>query len=76
MRTRAMAGSLRAAIRVRDSKRVARVLGRFRTLNAQAANVQGLAAGALRGYARRYEAVRRAAVDVEHERNRLERDLK
>ena len=73
--TRALAERLRAAVRARDSARVARLLQRFRRAGERARDAATFEAGALRAYRRRYQGVRTATADVERERLRLQREL-
>ena len=63
-----------AAIGDRDTTRVARLLTRFKRLTARDRQ-PGLAAGQLRAYGRRYQALTVAASKVERERRRLEQEL-
>lgn len=73
--TRSLASRLRAAIAARDSKRVARLLLRFRRVTGSGDARGTFAAESLRAYNRRYREIARAAGEVQVERRRLERSL-
>lgn len=72
---RSLAGRMGAAVRRQDSPLVARLLLRFRKLNARKF-VGDLPQDAIRAYNRRYLGVRHALQAVERERSRLERARK
>ena len=69
---RSLAGRMATALRRHDSPLVARLLLRFRKLNARK-SVGALPEDAIRAYNRRYLGVRHALQAVERERSRLER---
>ena len=72
---RSLALRLRTAIGDNDSKRVARLLLRFRKLEDGAATQQAAAARALQAYQGRYRAITLAQAGVRREVARLERSL-
>ncbi len=73
--TRSLASRLRMAIEARDSKRVARLLLRFRRVTASSESGRTFAARSLRAYNRRYREVGLATGAVQVERRRVERSL-
>lgn len=73
--TRSLASRLRTAIVERDSKRVARLLLRFRRVTGAGGPDAPFNARDLRAYNERYLAISRAAGAVQRERARVERSL-
>ena len=73
--TRSLAYRLRSAIVRRDSKRVARLLLRFRRVTGAGGDDSPFGARDLRAYNQRYLAISRAAGAVQKERARVERSL-
>lgn len=73
--TRSLASRLRSAIVERDSKRVARLLLRFRRVTGAGRSEAPFNAHDLRAYNERYLAISRAAGAVQRERARIERSL-
>lgn len=74
-KVRSLARRMISALRRRDSQRVARLLLRFRKLNAQGSG-GALPKDAIKAYNRRYLSVRHSLQAVQRERARLERTLK
>lgn len=72
---RTLSHRLRAALRARDSQRVARLLLRFRALNRDRSQERIVSDRAVRAYRDRLRALTTATQDAQRERNRLERDL-
>lgn len=72
---RDLARQLRQALGDQDSRRVARLLLRFRGLNRPGSRGETLAARAIRAYGRRYRELTAVAQDAQRERTRLERAL-
>jgi hypothetical protein len=73
--TRSLASRLRDAIEARDSRRVARLLLRFRRVTRGGGGEAPFSGSSLRAYNRRYFAIAHAAGAVQKERVRLERSL-
>jgi hypothetical protein len=72
---RRLARRLRSALVEQDAKRVARLLLRFRRLDARRSRERSLVSRSIRAYNRRYRAIAKIVQDAQRERSRLERAL-
>jgi hypothetical protein len=73
---RRLARRLRTALVEQDAKRVARLLLRFRRLDARRSRERSLVSRSIRAYNRRYRAIAKTVQDAQRERSRLERALR